>query len=124
MILAQVFSIFIVFILVLTSFGEDKVLKVHVKAVQCSNVSSKFIYSNYSCFAKSYNRSFSTVNVDAVTKQPLNHIQVIATILVRSFYQGFLFTFSKARSQTFLQIRRNLSRDDANTKDRLVSAHD
>ncbi|CRK94418.1 CLUMA_CG007925, isoform A [Clunio marinus] len=47
--------------------------KIYVRGVQC-NFSERFVYPNYTCYAKSYNRSFSTINVRAFMKKPVNKI--------------------------------------------------
>lgn len=49
--------------------------EIYVKAAKC-NLSNKFAYQNYSCFAKSYSRTFSTINIIATTRKPLNNIFV------------------------------------------------
>lgn len=49
--------------------------KFYNRAVQC-NFSEKFVFRNYSCFAKSYSRTISTVNVIATAKMPLYNIFV------------------------------------------------
>lgn len=48
---------------------------IYVGAVRC-NLSEKFYYKNYSCFAKSYSRNFSTLNFIATSKMPLYNIFV------------------------------------------------
>lgn len=57
---------------------NDKVSRIKVRGVVC-NASEKFIHKNVSCYPKSYNRSFSTVNVFVWTIVPLE------TIFVRLF---------------------------------------
>lgn len=49
--------------------------KVYVRGVQC-NMSRKFVFPNMTCFAKSYSRTFSGVNVAAFAVKPLYDIQV------------------------------------------------
>ena len=67
-----------------TNVIQDKLRKVYIKAVLC-NASSQFIHKNYSCFAKSYNRQLSTVNVYGLTKKPLNDLFVHYNSLNTSF---------------------------------------
>lgn len=54
---------------------------IYFAAVRC-NLSEQFFYKNYSCFAKSYSRNFSTMNFIATSKMPLNNI------IVRLFYKS------------------------------------
>lgn len=65
-----IFSFFIV-----STVCQDKIQKVYVNAVRCK-ASDKFIYQNFSCFAKSYNRYLSTMNVHLTTIKPLTDIYV------------------------------------------------
>lgn len=71
------YSVFGVFYVSLLALGEKEkgFQEFYVKGVRC-NVSDKFAYQNFSCFPKSYNRSFSTVNIIGTTKFPLNDIHV------------------------------------------------
>lgn len=64
----------------------------YIKAVNC-NVSDKYVYKNCSCFAKSYSRSVSTMNIIGTAKMPLNNITVSQVFkFIRSFYiHSFLF---------------------------------
>lgn len=58
-----------------TNLKEDKdVQTIYVRGVRCNGTS--LFYPNISCYAKSYNRSFSTVNVFAVLKQPASQVFV------------------------------------------------
>jgi hypothetical protein len=45
------------------------------KMVLCQ-VSDKFVYKNFSCFAKSFSRTFSTANAYLAFKKPLNEFYV------------------------------------------------
>lgn len=47
----------------------------YYKAVQC-NGSNKYVYQNISCYAKSYSRSLSTLNIMMTFKSPMNQIFV------------------------------------------------
>lgn len=49
--------------------------KIHFSALRC-NASEKFIYKNYSCFTKSYSRTYSTINIIGTTKFPLHNMFV------------------------------------------------
>lgn len=55
--------------------AEDDIQSVWMRGVQC-NASEKFIYKNYSCYAKSYSRNISTTHFIATTKVPLNNLRV------------------------------------------------
>lgn len=50
-------------------------MKTYVKSCRC-NISEKYIHKNVSCFAKSYNRSFSTINMYGLAKRPVPKIFV------------------------------------------------
>lgn len=51
----------------------------YIAAVRC-NMSEQFTHKNYSCFAKSYSRTFSTLNIITTTKMPLHNIFVSHSI--------------------------------------------
>lgn len=53
----------------------EQVQKIYVKGCQC-NASEKYVFKNFSCFPKSFNRTFSTMNVIATFKQPIKEIVV------------------------------------------------
>lgn len=53
---------------------DDKEQIIYIKGVRCNY--SSIVYPNVSCFPKSYNRSFSTVNAFAVLKQPIEKLWV------------------------------------------------
>lgn len=62
----------------LPSFGKNKINSrsaIYFKTIKC-NFSSEFVLSDYSCFAKSYSWSRSTVNMRIIFKQPLNNFFV------------------------------------------------
>lgn len=71
--LTKLFFTFSIFWLVVEP-GDDR-QSVRMRGVQC-NASEKFIYRNYSCYAKSYSRNFSTTNIIATAKMPLNNLRV------------------------------------------------
>lgn len=54
--------------------------KIYIRGVSC-NASAKFVNPGLKCFAKSYNRSFSTFNVIGTTKMPLYDLNVRNFIL-------------------------------------------
>lgn len=64
-----------------------KIQKVYIKAVQC-NGSSQYIYNNWTCFAKSYSRQLSTVNIRATLKKPMSDF------FVRCYSQSNQLPFS------------------------------
>lgn len=47
----------------------------YIKGFRC-NASEKYVYPNYSCFAKSFSRTFSTANAYAIAKVPLFNVTV------------------------------------------------
>lgn len=69
-------------LLLAAKLGEYQ--EIYLAAARC-NGSEKFIYPNYSCYAKSYSRNFSTVNIIWTTKMPLYNI------FVRHFIKKFEF---------------------------------
>lgn len=75
--------------------------KIYFTSIRC-NGSEKFVYKNFSCFAKSYSRNFSTINVIGTTKMSLYNINVC-----QKFYtiQMFINNLQCAgRRHTFLQV--------------------
>lgn len=56
---------------------------IYLKSFRC-NASAKFVYKNYSCFAKSFSRSFSTGNAYGLAKIPLYNITVSSNVLKMS----------------------------------------
>lgn len=75
MILIRVFLLALIPFAYLSSLTEFEDNKVYVKGVKC-NYSEKFIYPNMTCFAKSYSRTFSTVNFRAIAKKPIKNLFV------------------------------------------------
>lgn len=69
---------FILLICSIDSINASKKVEfqsIYITGSRC-NFSEKFIFKNYSCFAKSYSRSFSTLNVIVTAKMPLYNIFV------------------------------------------------
>lgn len=64
-----------IFTSLLLAVNDVEFQKIYFISVRC-NCSEQFIHQNYSCFAKSYNRTFSTMNVIVTTKMPLSNIFV------------------------------------------------
>lgn len=96
MIFVRVLTFYLIFgVSCLSLLGEKEkgFQEVYIKGVRC-NVSDKFAYQNFSCFPKSYNRSFSTMNIIGTTKFPLNNIHVSYTTLNQSrrFYLASILT--------------------------------
>lgn len=57
------------------SFCGDENQRIYFKSYKCK-FSEKFAYQNHSCFAKSFNRTCSTVTLQVTAKMPLSHIIV------------------------------------------------
>jgi hypothetical protein len=53
---------------------------VSFKMFKC-DVNSKFVFANYSCFAKSYSRLLSTANLAVYFKEPVYEIYVSSKLL-------------------------------------------
>lgn len=53
--------------------------KIHIKALQCKV--SDIIFSNLTCFAKSYSRTFSALNLLAYSRMPLHNVTVIYFVI-------------------------------------------
>lgn len=68
-------KVFLIFVLFAASNKAKDFMKVYVKSVRC-NFSEEFVHNNVTCFAKSYNRSFSTINISGVAKRPINQVFV------------------------------------------------
>lgn len=69
---------------------------IYVNAVRC-NFSEKYVFKNVSCFAKSFSRNFSTINVIATFKRPMMNFFVsffwqVVMELVYIFLFFFQFT--------------------------------
>lgn len=90
------------------SIFEDKKTTIYIRAVQC-NASEMFVVNNFSCFAKSYSRTISTVNVAITLKRPLSNIHVsLSNCEIISLF--ILKVHFKVVCTGLLQIRNNLSR--------------
>lgn len=76
-------SIFLSF-LMSTVTSDEQLQTANFKMVRC-NISDKFVYPNISCFAKSFNRSHSTMSILEWAKQPLNKIFVSRICIVLMF---------------------------------------
>lgn len=61
--------------------------KIYIRGLNC-NCSDKFIKPGYKCYAKSYNRSFSTFNLIGATKMPVYNLSVSSCDI---FYLFWLF---------------------------------
>lgn len=70
-----VYKVLPLFIILAASYCTKEFQSIYVKAVQC-NFSEGVFYKNHSCFAKSYNRSFSTINVYALAIRPMENFLV------------------------------------------------
>lgn len=57
---------------------------IYIKSFRC-NVTEKFIHKNFTCFAKSWSRNYSTANAYACTKFPLYNITVSFVLLHSKF---------------------------------------
>lgn len=80
--------------------------KIYIRGVFC-NSSEKFYYKNFTCFAKSLNRTFSGINLIATTKYPLYNITVRKS---RRWLPKSKFVTSLDLRDTVLQIRKHLQR--------------
>lgn len=73
------FKVFLAFTIIVASYCTKpitkKFMKVSVKSALC-NISEEYIYKNVSCFVKSYNRSFSTINLYGLAKRPVQKVFV------------------------------------------------
>lgn len=111
MILLKVVSIgFLLSLLFVSIICQSSMQTIYVKAAQC-NASSKYIYENFTCFAKSYNRNVSTVNFLMTFKKPLNDFNVSKILSVINYLVRISFT-EIGWGFTSLQIWRSLPRDD------------
>lgn len=81
------FLIFLVLCLPQLESKEDQ--KIYVKAVRCvGNVT--FLFPNYTCYAKSFNRSCSTATAMFFFRKPQNNLFV-----------SFLFKYEKQQKMEF-----------------------
>lgn len=64
--------------------GGHEIQKIYVKRVTCS-VNPRYIQSNYSCYAKSFNRSCSTATVMVTFKSSYQPVYVISVLLLVIF---------------------------------------
>lgn len=88
--------------------AEEK-MKIYIRGVAC-NVSAKFVNQDYKCFAKSYNRSYSTWTFVATSKMPLYNLNVRSlTLNVRKSVK-YPLTGHRA---AFLPLRKHLPRSYA-----------
>lgn len=70
MILLRSFLVCLFVVLWFANFSQQEDQTIYIKGVRC-NSSVKYVHQNVSCYPKSYNRSFSTMNVVAKFKVPL-----------------------------------------------------
>lgn len=63
------------FLLAILQIGSQQRHTVYLRGVRC-NASEKYIHSNLTCFAKSYSRTFSGLNLYYTLKVPLYEIYV------------------------------------------------
>lgn len=70
----------------------DDYKSIYIKAFRC-NASEKFVYKNYSCYAKSYSRNYSTANAYGVAKFPLYNITESVQFFLNFFMKPSFSTF-------------------------------
>lgn len=82
MILLKHFLIILIFVLFsIFKLSNQEVQTIYIRSVQC-NFSNQFVYQNVSCFPKSYNRSFSTINIITKFKAPMTKMFVSYSIVL------------------------------------------
>lgn len=74
------------------SFCGDEVQRVYYKSFRC-NISEKYVYPNYTCYAKSFNRTCSTVTGRGTAKELLykayvKKYQFISSLSVRYYIKA------------------------------------
>lgn len=67
---------------------------IYLKGVRC-NFSEKILHKNLTCFAKSYSRSFSGLNIKAFAQKPLYNLNV--SFLRKKLLQVQIFKLNKFR---------------------------
>lgn len=72
--MVRVLIVLSILLLIALSIAED-FQKVYIKSVRC-NCSEKHVFANYSCFAKSYSRVRSTVNIYIVNRVATSDLNV------------------------------------------------
>lgn len=55
---------------------DNQTQTVYTKDLRCHNVSKEYVFQNFSCYAKSFNRSFSGQNLHLTFKMPMKNISV------------------------------------------------
>ena len=103
----------LILIILLSTLSLNLGDSISLKLVKC-DVNDAYIFSNYSCFAKNFNRYVSTVNIQVFFKKPiyevyvsfLNWIQVKRGFLRRIYVVSFVLI---GCSVTCVQIWNNLS---------------
>lgn len=83
---------FLAFISLLLVLCHGDNHKITIKYVKC-NASEEFVYKNFSCFAKSWSRNLSTVNVVAILKEPTTSVLVSVLIFIYSFKNWYKVRF-------------------------------
>lgn len=73
------FASFYVFFLTVQSQNQA----IYINYMKC-NFSEKFFYPNKTCFAKSYNRSYSSISMIATAKGPMYNISVSLNYIIRT----------------------------------------
>lgn len=100
----------ILLILCFSSFEGKEDQKIYVKAVKCIG-SVTYLYPNYTCYAKSFNRSCSTATAMFFFKKPQNNLFVGSIFVsVIMLPKNFLVTFLKAFVNRQVSIRQHLPR--------------
>lgn len=75
---------------------------IHIKSYRC-NMSEKFIHKNFSCYARSWSRNFSTANAYFRTKMPLYNITVSYVSFRCNFFLTKVRTFNQAYSIAYFK---------------------
>lgn len=103
-------------LLVATTQGSDDGELLSVKSVKCQ-INEDFVFKNFSCFAKSYNRNSSTINVKFYFMKPYEQLSVRFELTAFGFKKNLALP-DKHDSQ--IQIRHDLSRSLDSEADGLV----
>lgn len=105
---SSILNFFVAILVIWFALAAEQPQTVYLKYLKC-NVSAAYVHENFSCSAKSYNRSYSTGTVVITSKIPIDNFYVSS---YKRWDSKAILVFS-VRSCPSLQVWNNLSRSSS-----------
>lgn len=109
----------LILLLMTATQSIDEKIESSIRSVKCS-INENFVFQNFSCFAKSYSRTFSTTNVKVYFKEPLNTFFVKLTQRLMTIWAWNLIPRFSDSCRGYVQVWNHLPRGFPNKKEGMV----